>query len=124
MVELPATGNLRSRIPKQWACGAAGSALPWHGRGRRFDPDQVHHFQHPICPPQNAPICTSTRNLQALAVKGCQFSRSTNHLNNLRGAAQRPYSAPSESSPAKNIIVQKRPACYYYLIVPHGRPIV
>ena len=24
------------------ACGAAGSALPWHGRGRRFDPDQVH----------------------------------------------------------------------------------
>ena len=28
----------------QWACGAVGSALPWHGRGRRFDPDQVHHF--------------------------------------------------------------------------------
>src|SRR5713226_8178926 len=27
---------------KVWACGAAGSALPWHGRGRRFDPDQVH----------------------------------------------------------------------------------
>jgi hypothetical protein len=27
-----------------WACGAAGSALPWHGRGRRFDPDQVHHL--------------------------------------------------------------------------------
>lgn len=26
------------------ACGAAGSALPWHGRGRRFDPDQVHQF--------------------------------------------------------------------------------
>src|SRR6185437_16726744 len=30
-------------IPRMWACGAAGSALPWHGRGRRFDPDQVHH---------------------------------------------------------------------------------
>src|SRR5579864_643365 len=29
---------------RQWACGAAGSALPWHGRGRRFDPDQVHHI--------------------------------------------------------------------------------
>jgi hypothetical protein len=29
--------------PKEWACGAAGSALPWHGRGHRFDPDQVHH---------------------------------------------------------------------------------
>src|SRR5437660_7461782 len=28
----------------KWACGAAGSALPWHGRGRRFDPDQVHHL--------------------------------------------------------------------------------
>ena len=28
--------------PTMWACGAAGSALPWHGRGRRFDPDQVH----------------------------------------------------------------------------------
>ena len=27
-----------------WACGAAGSALPWHGRGRRFDPGQVHHI--------------------------------------------------------------------------------
>ena len=30
---------------RSWACGAAGSAIPWHGRGRRFDPDQVHHFQ-------------------------------------------------------------------------------
>src|SRR5271166_2889660 len=30
-------------VPSEWACGAAGSALPWHGRGRRFDPDQVHH---------------------------------------------------------------------------------
>ena|SRR5208283_299586 len=28
----------------KWACGAAGSALPWHGRGRRFDPDQVHQL--------------------------------------------------------------------------------
>ena len=27
-----------------WACGAAGSALPWHGRGHRFDPDQVHQI--------------------------------------------------------------------------------
>src|SRR5580692_11311094 len=29
----------------KWACGAAGSALPWHGRGHRFDPDQVHQSQ-------------------------------------------------------------------------------
>jgi hypothetical protein len=35
------------RNSQSWACGAAGSALPWHGRGRRFDPDQVHHiFKH------------------------------------------------------------------------------
>ena len=27
---------------QEWACGAAGSALPWHGRGHRFDPGQVH----------------------------------------------------------------------------------
>src|SRR6202044_3540481 len=25
------------------ACGAVGSALPWHGRGRRFEPVRVHH---------------------------------------------------------------------------------
>jgi hypothetical protein len=37
--------TVRSPVPNKWACGAAGSALPWHGRGRRFDPDQVHHFQ-------------------------------------------------------------------------------
>ena len=29
-------------VSPQWACGAVGSALPWHGRGRRFEPDQVH----------------------------------------------------------------------------------
>src|ERR1700692_177022 len=29
---------------REWACGAAGSALPWHGRGHRFDPDQVHQI--------------------------------------------------------------------------------
>ena len=38
---LPETiGELHPR--STWACGAAGSALPWHGRGHRFDPDQVH----------------------------------------------------------------------------------
>jgi hypothetical protein len=36
-----------NRRVRQWACGAAGSALPWHGRGRRFDPDQVHHLNPP-----------------------------------------------------------------------------
>src|SRR5712691_1725612 len=33
---------------KVWACGAAGSALPWHGRGRRFDPDQVHQISQQL----------------------------------------------------------------------------
>ena len=31
-------------LPYEWACGAAGSALPWHGRGHRFDPGQVHQL--------------------------------------------------------------------------------
>jgi hypothetical protein len=39
----------------EWACGAAGSALPWHGRGRRFDPDQVHQsFNNLADPPLGA----------------------------------------------------------------------
>src|SRR5690242_11037989 len=42
IIEASATGVDVS--PNKWACGAAGSALPWHGRGRRFDPDQVHQF--------------------------------------------------------------------------------
>ena len=29
-----------------WACGAVGSALPWHGRGREFESHQVHHVFH------------------------------------------------------------------------------
>ena len=32
------------RVGRQhiWACSSIGRALPWHGRGRRFEPDQVH----------------------------------------------------------------------------------
>ena len=38
-------GDNRRVVPlSKWACGAAGSALPWHGRGHRFDPDQVHQL--------------------------------------------------------------------------------
>src|SRR5260370_40428176 len=40
-------GVRENRLSRLWACGAVGSALPWHGRGRRFDPDQVHHFNPP-----------------------------------------------------------------------------
>jgi hypothetical protein len=36
------SARIEGVLPKEWACGAAGSALPWHGRGHRFDPDQVH----------------------------------------------------------------------------------
>ena len=38
------TNRTRGSRRVKWACGAAGSALPWHGRGRRFDPDQVHQI--------------------------------------------------------------------------------
>ena len=41
--ESQALTDNRENLPS-WACGAAGSALPWHGRGRRFDPDQVHQI--------------------------------------------------------------------------------
>ena len=37
-----------SVVSPSWACGAAGSALPWHGRGRRFDPDQVHQVSQQL----------------------------------------------------------------------------
>jgi hypothetical protein len=42
----PATAATIRRLHPcdEWACGAAGSALPWHGRGHRFDPDQVHQI--------------------------------------------------------------------------------
>src|SRR5271166_4840219 len=53
-----------------WACGAAGSALPWHGRGHRFDPDQVHqstplflsicrHLRGSVSSPEGAEGCWS-----------------------------------------------------------------
>ena len=43
--ELPLSRDNREvAFLQQWACGAAGSALPWHGRGHRFDPDQVHQI--------------------------------------------------------------------------------
>ena len=43
--EFDLTGDNREVASRSlWACGAAGSALPWHGRGHRFDPDQVHQL--------------------------------------------------------------------------------
>src|SRR5664280_870604 len=39
--------TIRELHSPMWACGAAGSALPWHGRGHRFDPDQVHQITPP-----------------------------------------------------------------------------
>ncbi len=40
----PQATTIEELSRQTWACGAAGSALPWHGRGRRFDPDQVHQI--------------------------------------------------------------------------------
>jgi hypothetical protein len=36
----PVTHRESALLSSTWACGA----LPWHGRGRRFDPDQVHQI--------------------------------------------------------------------------------
>ena len=47
----------------KWACGAAGSALPWHGRGHRFDPDQVHQSFHYLN--------RASGHWQTAGVKGC-----------------------------------------------------
>ena len=44
--ELRTSGDNR-KVASIAACGTVaqfGSALPWHGRGRRFDPDQVHQI--------------------------------------------------------------------------------
>src|SRR5438132_14317888 len=31
-------------VLREWACGAVGSALPWHGRGQGFESLQVHQL--------------------------------------------------------------------------------
>src|ERR1700693_1795793 len=46
----------------EWACGAAGSALPWHGRGRRFDPDQVHQISYSDYDTQKCGFAGTDRN--------------------------------------------------------------
>jgi hypothetical protein len=55
-----------------WACGAAGSALPWHGRGHRFDPDQVHQTT-----PTKSSVCRkqSTPSSHRFGVIWCQIRR-------------------------------------------------
>ncbi len=32
------------KSPKGRACSSIGRVFPWHGKGSRFDPDQVHFF--------------------------------------------------------------------------------
>ena len=51
-----------------WACGAVGSALPWHGRGQGFESLQVHHhskavirFRANLAVPDACPIETEIR---------------------------------------------------------------
>src|SRR5438270_8293993 len=49
-----------------------GSALPWHGRGRRFDPDQVHHlFNNLADPPRSAWPEIGRKFEEASAVSTC-----------------------------------------------------
>ena len=52
----PSGDNRRVASLSKWACGAAGSALPWHGRGHRFDPDQVHQSFRSTSLPQRCSI--------------------------------------------------------------------
>ncbi len=49
-------------VLQEWACGAAGSALPWHGRGHRFDPDQVHQLPQQLrqAEPFKGMVCVIT----------------------------------------------------------------
>ena len=44
------------------ACGAVGSALPWHGRGRGFESPQVHHLI-----PSESVTSSKARGLRPLA---------------------------------------------------------
>src|SRR5580658_5457357 len=61
-----------------WACGAVGSALPWHGRGQGFESLQVHQFSQskqasPLREPEqkvSRTICpASRRSMRQLAVE-------------------------------------------------------
>jgi hypothetical protein len=55
---------------RKWACGAVGSALPWHGRGREFESHQVH---------QNIPALRQFRGQP----RSQDHSLSTEHLHSL-----------------------------------------
>src|SRR5258708_28090259 len=55
-------GVRENRLSRLWACGAVGSALPWHGRGRRFDPDQVHHIFNHLQIPSSLGWCQMVSN--------------------------------------------------------------
>src|SRR6202789_1914431 len=66
------SARIEGVLPKEWACGAAGSALPWHGRGHRFDPDQVHQTT-----PHKSSICRklNTPSFRRLGVIWCHARR-------------------------------------------------
>lgn len=34
----------RAAVRSAWGCSSVGRALPWHGRGRGFDPRRFHHL--------------------------------------------------------------------------------
>src|SRR6516164_1746155 len=44
MEERAARCAINREVLRRRACGAVGSALPWHGRGREFESHQVHQI--------------------------------------------------------------------------------
>ena len=71
---------------RMWACGAAGSALPWHGRGRRFDPGQVHQSNQAFSKTPLFPLCRIlVANFKTFVQDGFGFFSSS-----LSGAATNP----------------------------------
>ena len=90
-----------------WACGAAGSALPWHGRGRRFDPDQVHHQINYLQVPSFPAWCHLVSNFP----------------NAFTGTALRSSTLPPKVTASSNgLIVFRQQSCFIGSLLP--KPIV
>ena len=74
-----------------WACGAVGSALPWHGRGRGFESLQVHQTSRRLTTP---PFSLNSRDRRIRS--RCQVSRGWNS-ETLFSRSAFPIQAPSRA---------------------------
>ena len=81
--------------PSERACGAVGSALPWHGRGRGFESLQVHQFSKGFLPARRsravksmAPFLSSTGPRSCKPV--VQPSKDRSSYSSIQQAVQRP----------------------------------